>query len=74
MSVTKLVGSEYEKRNRPSVNTFSRSVPAYGLQMLYLSCRTTDVPVAATNDKNALNLSEGISCPFLLHIKYSLIN
>lgn len=74
MSVTKLVGSEYEKRNRPSVNSFSRSVPAYGLKMLYLSCRTTDVPVAATNDKNSLTLSEGISCPFLLHIKYLLIN
>lgn len=58
MAVTKLVGTEYEKRNRPSVNSFSRSVPAYGLKMLDLSCRTTDVPVAATNDENSLSLSE----------------
>jgi len=73
MSVTKLVGIEYEKRNCPSANSFSRSVLGRGFKM-YLSCRTTDVPVAATNDKNSLNLSEGISCPFLLNIKYSLIS
>lgn len=57
MSVTKLVGSEYERRNHPSVNSFSRSVPACGLKMLYLSGRTTDVPGAATNDKSSLDLS-----------------
>ena len=68
MSVTKLVGSEYEKKNCPSVNSFSRSVLAYGFKILYLSSRTTDVPGAVTDDKNSLNLSEGISCPLLLHI------
>lgn len=30
--------------------------------------------MAATNDKNSLDLSEQISCPVVLHIKYSLIN
>lgn len=33
--------------------------------MLCLSCWTTDVPVSATNDKKSLNLSKGISWPFL---------
>lgn len=74
MSVTKFVGSEYEKRNHPSVNSVSGSVLAYGLKILCLSCRTTNVPGAATNDKNSLNLSEGISWPQFLNIKYSLIN
>lgn len=47
-----------KKRNHSSVNSFSRSVPAYGLKMLYLSRRSTDVPVAVTNDKNSLHLRQ----------------
>lgn len=64
MSVTKLVGSECEKINHPPVSSFSRCL-AYGLKMLCLSCRTTDVPVSATNNKKSLNLNEGIIWPFL---------
>lgn len=74
MSVTKLVGSNYEKRSHLSVSSISASVPAYGLKILHLSCRTTNVPVAAINDKHFLNLSERISWPCFLNIKCSLIS
>lgn len=70
MSVTELVGSNYEKRSHLSMNSFSASVPAYGLKILYLSCGTTDVPVAAINNKHSLNLSERISWTYFLNIKY----
>lgn len=60
MSVTKSVGSEYEKRNCPSVNSIRRSLLACRLKILHLSCRTRDVPVAATNDKSCLNLRKGM--------------